>query len=70
MSITWPCFGTGALSITISLPLLLIQHAKHANAILVFVILRVELFGCEPVDQADAQPNSFSESFTFSPFGI
>ena len=33
---------------------LFVQHAEHANAILVFVILRLELFRCEALDQTDA----------------
>jgi hypothetical protein len=47
MSITWPCFGAGALSI--------IEHREHPNAILVFVILWIQLIGRESVNRTDAK---------------
>ena len=34
---------------------LFVQHTKHADVILVFVVLRVELFRCEALDEPDAE---------------
>jgi len=56
MSITWPFFGDCAVSTTISFPFaLLVKHPEHTDAILIFVILRVKLLRCEPVDQTNAE---------------
>ena len=34
---------------------LFLQHTKHADVILVFLVLRVELFRCEALDEPDAE---------------
>ena len=34
---------------------LFVQHSKHADVILVFVVLRVELFRCEALDQVASE---------------
>ena len=34
---------------------LFVQHAEHADMVLVFVVLRVELFRCEALDEPDAE---------------
>lgn len=34
---------------------LFVQHAKHADVILVFGVLRVELFRCEELDQVASE---------------
>ena len=51
MSITWPCFRRRRSVDHDFLPLArFIEHTQHANAILVSVTLRIELFGRESVN--------------------